>query len=294
MAKKEDGGGSDEAVKAALKPIAGKIEQHDAQIGALSSLRETYDTRFSMISEKIGEVRSMVLTQAREGADAKAKAEKALMSLEGVKPEEFRSAIIKRDAEVEAMKVKLSSTDDMIKNLMGEMREYRNMMSQFKGLEAVMGMSDDARKNIIRIQQLRDQVEVMSDKVMAAFLEFQRRFKDVTDLSLKVTSVEESMKPIGKSVNQLDVLMKQAVTRAELSKLAGDIEAMKRISDEIKTYHQQVTESGDAIQKLRVEVGKAIKQSETQSKSELAKINAKIKVLERVTSKMLKLILTPG
>jgi hypothetical protein len=290
MAKGED----EEAVKAALKPLAGKIEQHDAQIGALSSLRETYDTRFSMISEKIGEVRSMVLTQAKEGADAKAKAERALMSLEGVKPEEFRAAIIKRDAEVEAMKIKLSSTDDMIKNLMGEMREFRNMMAQFKGLEAVMGMSDDARKNIIRIQQLRDQVEVMSDKVMAAFLEFQRRFKDVTDLSLKVIAVEESMKPLSKTVNQTDVLVKQAVTRAELSKLTGDIEVLKRISEEIKTYHQQMAESGDAIQKLRVELGKTVKQSETLSKRELAKMNAKIKVLEKVTSKMLKLILTPG
>jgi len=294
MAKKENGGSGDEAVKAALKPIAGKLEQHDAQIGALSSLRETYDTRFSMISEKIGEVRSMVLTQAREGADAKAKAEKALMSLEGVKPEEFRSAIIKRDAEVEAMKIKLSSTDDMIKNLMNEMREFRNMMAQFKGLEAVMGMSDDARKNIIRIQQLRDQVEVMSDKVMAAFLEFQRRFKDVTDLSLKVVSVEEAMKPLSKTVNQTDVLVKQAVTRAELSKITGDIETLKRISDEIKTYHQQMVDSGDAIQKLRVELGKTIKLSDVQSKRELAKMNAKIKVLEKVTSKMLKLILTPG
>ena len=290
MAKGEE----EEAVKAALKPLAGKLEQHDAQIGALSSLRETYDTRFSMISEKIGEVRSMVLTQAREGADAKAKAERALMSLEGVKPEEFRAAIIKRDAEVEAMKVKLSSTDDMIKSLMGEMREFRNMMAQFKGLEAVMGMSDEARKNIIRIQQLRDQVEVMSDKVMAAFLEFQRRFKDVTDLSLKVVSVEETMKPLGKTVNQLDVLVKQAVTRAELSKLTGDIEVLKRVSEEIKTYHQQMVDSGDAIQKLRVELGKTIKLSDVQAKRELATMNAKIKVLEKVTSKMLKLILTPG
>jgi DNA repair ATPase RecN len=177
---------------------------------------------------------------------------------------------------------------------MGEMREFRNMMAQFKGLEAVMGMSDEARKNIIRIQQLRDQVEVMSDKVMAAFLEFQRRFKDVTDLSLKVVSVEETMKPLGKTVNQLDVLVKQAVTRAELSKLTGDIEVLKRVSDEIKTYHQQMVESGDAIQKLRVELGKSIKQSETLNKRELAKMNAKIKVLEKVTSKMLKLILTPG
>ncbi|MEW5994895.1 MAG: hypothetical protein AB1476_05010 [Candidatus Hadarchaeota archaeon] len=287
-------GGDEESVKAALKPVTTKLEQMEAQVAALSSLRETYDTRFTMLSEKIGEVRSMILTQAKEGADAKAKAEKALMALEGVKPEEFRSAIIKRDADVEALKVKLSSTDDMIKNLMAEMRDFRNALAQFKGLEAVIGMSDEARKNIIRIQQLKDQVEVMSDKVMAAFMEFQRRFKDVTDLGLKVSTLEETVKPLGKSVNQIDVLVKQAVTKAEMAKLTGDIESLKRVAEEIKTYHQQLTESGEATQKLKVELGKTLKQAEIRNKKELAKINAQIKVLEKITSKLLKLILSPG
>jgi predicted nucleic acid-binding Zn-ribbon protein len=276
----------------ATKQLMRKVEQLEATLTGLTALRETYDTRFTMISEKIGEVRSMVLTQAKEGADAKAKAERALMSLEGVKPEEFRAAIIKRDAEVEALKAKFESTNDMIKSLMNEVREFRNALAQFKGLETVMGMADDARKNIIRIQQVRDQVEVMSDKVMSAFLEFQRRFKDVTDLTIKVGALNETIKPLSKTVNQMDVMVKQAVTKADLSKLVGDIEALKNMSQEIKTYHEQLTTKGDATEKFRTDLEKAIRQLDVRNKRELAKINAKIRVMEKAVSKILRVILS--
>lgn len=282
--------GGDEA-RDLVKPLIRKVEQMEAQMAGFAALRETYDTRFTMISEKVGEVRSMVLTQAKEGADAKAKAERALMSLEGVKPEEFRSAIIKRDAEIEGLKAKLTSTNDMIKNMMSEVREFRNALAQFKGLETVIGMADDARKNIIRIQQIRDQVEVMSDKVMAAFLEFQRRFKDVTDLSIKVGTLETTLKPLSKSVNEMDVLIKQGVTKAELAKLTGDIESLRSAAQELKAYHEQMSTKREAIESLRADLEKALKQYDAKNRRELAKINAKIRVMEKAVSRILKLIL---
>lgn len=282
----------DEEGKADIKNLTRKVEQLEATVAGLTALRETYDTRFTMTSEKIGEVRSMVLTQAKEGADAKAKAERALMSLEGVKPEEFRAAIIKRDAEVEAINAKIASTNDMIKSMMNEVREFRGALAQFKGLETVIGMADDARKNIIRIQQIRDQVEVMSDKVMSAFLEFQRRFKDVTDLSIKVNTVEETIKPLAKTVNQMDVQVKQAVMKADLAKLTGDITALKNASQEIKVYYEQLSAKRDAIENLKADLERAMRLIDRKNRKELAKLNAKIRVMEKAVSRILKLILS--
>jgi chromosome segregation ATPase len=279
-------------LKEVLKPMTRKLDELEARLSGLIALRETYDTRFTMLSEKIGEVRSMVLTQAKETADAKAKAERSLASIEGIKPEEFRSAIIKRDAEVETVKAKLTSTGDMVKALTNEVREFRNALAQFKGLETVIGMADDARKNIIRIQQLRDQIEVMSDKVMAAFLEFQRRFKEITDLSLKVNTLEETLRPLSKSVNEMDVLVKQAVTKADLSKLTGDIEALKAMSQEIRSYHESIHSKGEGIGKLRADLERTLKHFNTQNKRELAKLNAKVRVMEKAVSRILKLILS--
>jgi chromosome segregation ATPase len=279
-------------LKEALKPMTRKLDELDARMSGLVALRETYDTRFTMLSEKIGEVRSMVLTQAKETADAKAKAERSLASLEGVRPEEFRSAIMKRDAEVETVKAKLTSVGDMMKALTNEVREFRNALAQFKGLEAVIGMADDARKNIIRIQQLRDQIEVMSDKVMSAFLEFQRRFKEVTDLSLKVNTLEETLRPLSKSVNEMDVLVKQAVTKADLSKLTGELEALRAMSQEIRSYHESISSKGEGIGRLRADFEKALKQLDTRNKRELAKINTKVRVMEKAVSRILKLILS--
>jgi predicted nucleic acid-binding Zn-ribbon protein len=275
-----------------LKPIKAKLEQLDAAVSGMTALRETYDTRFTMLSEKIGEVRSMVLTQAKESADAKAKAERALMSLEGIKPEEFRAAIMKRDTEIESIKMKLTTLEDMIRSVMDEIKDFRNMIAKFKGLETVLEMADDSRKNIVRIQQIRDQVEVMSDKVMSAFLEFQRRFKDVTDLGVRVAALDAQLKPLSKLVNDMDVKLKQAVSKAELTKLTGDIEILKQAAAEIREYHERLKSGQQELQRVRTEFQRAVKQLDSQTRKEINRINARLKVIERVVSRILKLILS--
>lgn len=273
-------------------PLAMRLDQLEAQVTALTSFREVYDARFTTLSEKIGEIRSMVLTQAKDGAELKAKAEKALMALEGIKPEEFRAAIMRRDAEIEKLNTKFATLEEMIKNLMNEMKEFRSTIAQFKGMETILGMTDEARKNMIRIQQLKDQVEVMSDKVMAAFLEFQRGFRDVTNLSLKLTTLEETVKPLEKAVSQMDVVVKQAVTKAELAKLTGDLETLKRLAQEIREHYQGFSSRKEALEDLREKHGRELKRLETKYRKELSKINAKVRVLERVSSRILNLLLS--
>ncbi|MEM0358467.1 MAG: hypothetical protein QXG22_00425 [Candidatus Hadarchaeales archaeon] len=273
-------------------PLAMRLDQLEAQVTALASFREVYDARFTTLSEKIGEIRSMVLTQAKDNAELKAKAEKALMAIEGIRPEEFRAAIMRRDAEIEKLNTKLVALEDMIKSLMNEMKEFRSTVAQFKGMETILGMTDEARKNMLRIQQLKDQVEVMADKVMAAFLEFQRGFRDVTNLSLKLATLEETVKPLEKMVSQMDVVVKQAVTKAELAKLTGDLETMKRLAQEIREYYEKMASRKDELETLREEQKREVKRLETKYKRELSKLNEKVRVLERVSSRILNLLLS--
>ena len=260
--------GESEEIKESLKPVKMKLEQLEAQLTVLSGLRETYDARFTMLSEKIGEIRSMSMTQAKDSAETRAKAERAIMALEGIKPEEFRTAIMRRDAEVEALKVKHSSTEEMIKTLMGELKEFRNALTRFKGMEAVIGMADDARKNIIRIQQLRDQVEMMSDKVMTAFIDFQRRFKEVSDLSLKVSALEEIGRSTSRAVGEIDVQLKQTVPRAEFEKLTGGTQGSSK--------------SG----------GKSSGFVDEEYHKELEKVKERLRDTEKIVSRILSLILS--
>jgi chromosome segregation ATPase len=274
------------------QPLGMRLDQLEAQVTALASFREVYDARFTTLSEKIGEIRSMVLTQAKDSAELKAKAEKALMSIEGIRPEEFRAAIMRRDAEIEGIKTKMSALEDMIKSLMNEMKEFRSTIAQFKGMEAILGMTDEARKNMIRIQQLKDQVEVMSDKVMAAFLEFQRGFRDVTNLSLRLNTLEEAVRPLEKTVSQMDVTVKQAVTKAELAKLTGELETLKRLSQEIKGYYERLSSRKEALEGLRGEQRRELKRLDTKYRKELSRINTKLRVLERVSSRVLNLLLS--
>ena len=269
-----------------------RLGEVEARLAAVAGLRETYDARFTLLTEKVGELRSMIIAQAKESADARVKAEKALASLEGIKPEEFRAFLMRRDAEMEGMKTRLTTFEETVKSLREEMREYRETLARFKGLEAVLGMSDEARSNIVRIQQLRDQVEVASDKVMTAFMEFQRRLKDVTNLSVRVSRLEEMVKPLQQTVGRLEVELRGLAPKADLDKLAGELQAIKAAAEEVKKYHQEISSNKGSLEGVKAELRKAVEEVERNNTAELKRLQRRLDVMERAVSRILKILLS--
>ncbi len=269
-----------------------RLDEVEARLAAVAGLRETYDARFTLLTEKVGELRSMIIAQAKESADARVKAEKALASLEGIKPEEFRAFLMRRDAEIEGIKTRLVTFEETVKSLREEMREYRETLARFKGLEAVLGMSDETRSNIVRIQQLRDQVEVASDKVMTAFMEFQRRLKDVTNLSVRVSRLEEMVKPLQQTVGRLEVELKGVVSRADFDKLAGELQAIKGAAEEVKKYHQEISSNKGSLEGVRAEFRKAVEEVERSNSAELRRLQRRLDVMEKAISRILKILLS--
>ncbi|MEM2878715.1 MAG: hypothetical protein QXG10_04140 [Candidatus Hadarchaeales archaeon] len=258
------------------KALKVKMDQLEASVMGLMALREPTDTRISMLNEKVGELRSMILSQAKDSADAKAKAERALGALEGIKPEEFRSMIMKRDNDIEGLKTKFSLVSEEIKELRKEIGGYRETMAKFKGFETVVGMADDARRNIMRIQKLRDEVELMSDKVMSAFMEFQRRLKEVTDMLVRLGVVEESVKNMSKTLSQVDTAVKQALPKADFEKFVST-----QLAAKVKSELDPVE-----FAKLK-EMVETLKENDEKNQRRLDRIEREIKVVETGISKLL-------
>jgi len=275
-----------------IEELDRRLGEVEARLAAVAGLRETYDARFTLLTEKLGELRSMIIAQAKESADARVKAEKALASLEGIKPEEFRAFLMRRDAEIEGIKTRLVTFEETVKSLRDEMKEYRETLARFKGLEAVLGMSEEARSNIVRIQQLRDQVEIASDKVMTAFMEFQRRLKDITNLSLRVSRLEEMVKPLQQTVGRIEVEIKNFAPRSDLEKLAGELQAIKTAAEEVKKYHQSVSSEKGALEGIRAELKKAVEEVERSNSAELRRLERRLDVLEKAVSRILKILLS--
>jgi predicted nucleic acid-binding Zn-ribbon protein len=90
----------------------------------------------------------------------------------------------------------------------------------------------------------------------------------------------------------MDVKLKQAVSKAELTKLTGDIEILKQAAAEIREYHERLKSGQQELQRVRTEFQRAVKQLDSQTRKEINRINARLKVIERVVSRILKLILS--
>lgn len=278
--------------KGRSEEILRRIGELEAKVAALSGLRETYDSRFTLLTEKVGELRSMMIAQAKESADAKVKAEKALASLEGIKPEEFRAFLMRRDAEIEGIKAKMVTFEESVKALREEMKEYRATLAQFKGLEAILGMSDEVRSNIVRIQQLKDQVEISADKVMTAFMELQRRMKDVNNLVVRVSRLEEMIKSMQKSVSDLEVLARNFVNRADFDKVVSELQGMKAMSEELKNFYGKFSSDKSVLEEIRDELRRSVDSIEKKNSVELKRLQQRLDMLEKAVSRILKILLS--
>lgn len=274
--------GEDSARKDRVTSLSAKIDRLETMVMAVQALREPTEARLSMLTEKIGELRSMLLTQSKDSTEARVKAEQALAALEGINPSEFRAAIMKRDREIETVKTKLEVLEDMIKATKNEIKEFRETLLKFKGFESVVDMAGEIRKSEARVQQLRDQVEVLTDKVMSAFMEFQRKLKEMTDLSVRLSVVEDNLKNTSKMAMRLDTKLKETITRSDFEKF---------VEEQLKGIRQSVPTDED-IKKMK-ESYERISEIESRLNGKLLKLESDMKVMQEGISKLLSLLLKP-
>jgi len=265
------------------RSLSAEIDRLSAQIEALMKLREVLDTRFSAVSEKIGEIRSMVLTQERENAELRKRIEKTISVVEETKPESLYAEFKKKEAEMEMLRDRLSSTEEILQTIVRDLKDLRRTVVQFKGIQGLMKLSKEVRGELRTVQKTKGEIEKHADKITSIFIEVQRRFKDFAKLSVKVDSHGETIKSLNKTVSAMEVKLNEFVTKAELGKTVEDLEKLNKT---VESLRSQVAAFGKEVEDLSKAVKSAglrsVGESQTAETARLDELEVRIKKLERV------------
>lgn len=189
------------------------------KVDTLDDIRKATAERLAHVSEQIGELRGMILDVNRAASSIEIKMTKTNDLVEAVQPDKLMMEVRRTDGKIEAVKANIESNEAMMKTLMAEVKDLRNKMAFFRGIDQVVKLNDDIKKELSQIEKTKAVIERHADKSETIFSEMQNRFSDLDKFSSQIKELVQNVKQLNDAADTLKVQMAKKADKQELEKL---------------------------------------------------------------------------
>lgn len=264
-----------------------EVTKIQAQMEGFNEFRKITNERFTSNSEQMGEVKGMVVETNKAVSKIEAAATRAIDLVEAVKPDQLMIEVRKQDSKAESLKANIESNEMMMKDIMRELKEMRQRMDFYKGVEQVAKMNEEIKQELIQIKKIEGVIDRHSNKIETIFLEVEKKFTEFDKYGDVAKELQKSASKIQEDVDKLRVRIEDKADKKELLNLItrfGEFEKhttniinllderSKSASDEIKTKFskarkEMVDEVSTALKKAKLETTIA-ERKETEEKAE--------------------------
>jgi chromosome segregation ATPase len=227
---KETGSSSDSKQ---LNVLAADVEKIKASVEGFNEIRKSFTERFSRISEQIGELRAMILERDKSIQQIELKSLKAYELVESVHPEKIMTEVQKQDAKSEALKANLEGNEAIMERVMEELKEAKRKIEFFRGIEEIIKLSEEVKKELIEIKKIEMTININTDKVSTIYGEIRKKFQDIdsfkSDLQESKVETQQNIKDIQFLKDKISTLAEKDELEKLMTKLQRYIEALKSI-----------------------------------------------------------------
>lgn len=217
-----------QSADASLGHLTADVEKLKAQFSTFYELQKAANERFSNITEQIGGIRSMLMERDKDAQRLDAKANQAIDLVKTVQPDKFLVELRKMDSKIEALKANLESNENVIKNTINELKEMRNKMTVFKGMDQIIKMNEDVKKELMEIKKMEALVERHGDKVETIFSEMQKKYSDFIKTVDMVKDLDKSFKEISSDFDSIKIKISDFGTKKEVENLIAKFDDFEK------------------------------------------------------------------
>ena len=184
--KKEVGLGIEEKV---LK-LEEEIKDIMVQINALKELNKQINERITASSEKIGELRGLFFERETTIKDALISIKKTNEIIAELEPNRIIEDRKKTLTELNVVRSKLLEYESIIKDLLKKFTETKEMFERLKNMSALLDISKEVGDKMLKIDEIRKEIERYSHKVESMYVEMNRRFEEFPIMVDKVRKLD--------------------------------------------------------------------------------------------------------
>ena len=232
-----------------------ELERLKAQFESFKEIRNAFNERFTMISEQLGEMRTMIMQKDKDISELEAKAMMVIDLVQTVQPDKFMVEIKKQDGKGEALKASIESVDAIVKRVLDELKDVRDKMAVFKGMDQVVKMNEEVKNELINIKRIEAVSMGHADKVETIFMEMQKRFKDLDMFKDSLNELSVNMKTVNSDLESIKVRVSESVKKIEVEKIFTQLKKQAEVlakAAEKSPLAKDLEELKDLLEKIHL------------------------------------------
>jgi chromosome segregation ATPase len=234
--KPEDSSSGSDDSGASVASLSVKLEKLTASVEAFTEVRKSFTERFNHTSEQIGELRAMILDRDKSIQEVELKAVKAHDLVDTVQPEKMMTQIQKADAKIEALKANIEGIDAIISRVMDELKEVKRKVEFFRGIEEIVKLSEETKKDLIEMKKVESKMGIHADKIETIYAEMKNRFQKIDVLD---STLQESKAQSEQAEKDVQTIKDKLVSYASKSDLEKVDEKVKKYIDILSSLEKK-------------------------------------------------------
>jgi hypothetical protein len=207
------------------------------QINALKELNKQINERITASSEKIGELRGLFFERETTIKDALISIKKTNEIIAELEPNRIIEDRKKTLTELNVVRSKLLEYESIIKDLLKKFTETKEMFERLKNMSALLDISKEVGDKMLKIDEIRKEIERYSHKVESMYVEMNRRFEEFPIMVDKVRKLDSLSLEFIKSLDALKVKLSETISKEDLDRIE---ERFKKFEEEINKVKEDV------------------------------------------------------
>lgn len=214
--------------------LSTEVERLKASQEAFKEVRKANSEMFSKVNEQIGELRSMIFERDRTIQTLELKAVKAADLVNSIEPEKFMTKLQKQNVKIDSLKANIESNEAIMDKVMNELKEIRKKVEFFRGVDEIVKLSEEVKKELIEIKKVEGRININTDKVETIYAEIRKRIKELDEYNSNMMEVKANMEQVTKDIDYLKMKVSGAAEKTELDKVVSKIQEYTKIMNELK------------------------------------------------------------
>lgn len=218
------------------------LERLNTAVEALQEVRKLFMERFTNLSEQIGELRASILDRDKNFQEVELKAIKASDLVSSVQPEKLMTQMQKQEVKIEALKANIEGNEAIMDKIMEELKEARRKIEFFRGVEEIIKLSDEMKKELIEMKKTESNVALNTDKVAVIYSEINKRFRAIDSFDSELQEAKINIKQTMKDIDFLKDKSNDLASKEEVDKVS---EKLQNYVDALKAGEKKSSLSKD-------------------------------------------------
>lgn len=180
----------------AIEKINGKLEMVD-------QFRKSEDERVNSLSERIGELRQMILDKERDFNEVQTGFEKIDGIVGDINPAEIKKNMEKASIELEKRDVKIEKLETQMEMQGTTIDGYKERMEKIKDFETLLKLLGTIREEVTKIENSQKFSEQLAAKSERVFVELNEKVSMFREKAAKVDGIDELSKELLLTVDEI-------------------------------------------------------------------------------------------